>query len=192
MSSADDFVKMSFDDDLNTMPQSDKEKVRQVLISCVTLGIVDCVRKMCRTYAQEGKHHLVGLPVIHMRDIFDEDGWKEMDDFCRMFIGTSAERRAAMARCAHKGDYSSLYSTRLDSILYPPSNFLNDYSIASTVRDIVARELGKDGFSTCSVTLLEGHNVKQHTRESFFGGKKHFSYEEAPGTFYVIHVDVSW
>ena len=115
-----------------------------------------------------------------------------MDDFYRMFIGTSAERRAAMARCAHKSDCLSLYSTRLDSTLYPPSNFLNDYSSGSAVRDNVARELGKDGFSTCSVTLLEGHNVKERSREGFFGGKKYFSYEEAPGTFYVIHMDVSW
>ena len=183
---------MSFADELrNTRPQSAEEEERQVRIRYATSEIIRCVRNMCRNYANKGKHHLVGFPAIYN----GEDGkgaWREMDDFYRMFFGTSAERRAAMARCAYKDNYSR-YSTRLDSTLYPPSNFLNiDYSGGSTVRDNVARELGKDGFSTYSVTLLEGHNVKQHTREGFFGGKKHFSYEEAPGTFYVIHVDVSW
>lgn len=183
---------MSFADELrNTRPESAEEKERQHLVRIITDRIIRCVRNMCRTYAREGKHHLVGFPAIYMSDGYEENAWREMDDFYRMFIGTSAERRAAMARYAHKGDYSSL-STCLDSTLYPPSNSLNDYSSGSAVRDNVARELGKDGFSTCSVTLLEGHNVKERTREGFLGGKKHFSYEEAPGTFYVIHVDVSW
>lgn len=183
---------MSFADELrNTRPQSAEEKERQHLVRIITDRIIRCVRNMCRTYAREGKHHLVGFPAIYMSDRYEENAWREMDDFYRMFIGTSAERRTAMARYAHKGDYSSL-STRPDSTLYPPSNSLNDYSSGSAVRDNVARELGKDGFSTCSVTLLEGHNVKERTREGFLGGKKHFSYEEAPGTFYVIHVDVSW
>ena len=184
---------MSFADELrNTRPGSAEEQERQRLVRIITDRIIRCVRNMCRNYANKGKHHLVGFPAIYMSDGYEENDWRQMDDFYRMFIGTSAERRAAMARCAHKSDCLSLYSTRLDSTLYPPSNFLNDYSSGSAVRDNVARELGKDGFSTCSVTLLEGHNVKERSREGFFGGKKYFSYEEAPGTFYVIHMDVSW
>lgn len=186
---------MSFADELrNTRPGSTEEQERQNRIRCVTNKIIRCVRNMCRNYANKGKHHLVGFPAIYMSDGYEEDDWKEMNDFYRMFIGTSAERRAAMARCAHKSDCLPLYPTYLDSTLHRPSETLslNDYSSGSAVRDNVARELGKDGFSTCSVTLLEGHNVKERSREGFFGGKKHFSYEEAPGTFYVIHVDVSW
>ncbi len=184
---------MSFADELrNTRPGSAEEQDRQNRIRCVTDTIIRCVRNMCRTYAQEGKHRLVGFPAIYMSDGYEEDDWKQMDDFYRMFIGTSAERRAAMARCAHKSDWLPLYPAQLDSTLHRPSNFLNDYSSGSAVRDNVARELGKDGFSACSVTLLEGHDVKERRRNGFLDGKKHFSYEEAPGAFYVIHVDVSW
>ena len=56
---------MSFADELrNTRTQSAEEKERQYLVRIITDRIIRCVRNMCRTYAREGKHHLVGFPAI--------------------------------------------------------------------------------------------------------------------------------
>lgn len=182
---------MSFADELrNTRPESAEEKERQYLIRYSTNDIVRCVRNMCRAYAQAGKHRLAGFPVRYNSDGYYEDRWSKPDDpYYRMFFGTSAERRSAMAQESRKNSH---YGIPADVLLRPTYTW-EDHSTAETIRSNVARELGKDGFSSCSVTVLEGHNVQQRVREGFWGGGElHYSYTETPGTFYALHVDVSW
>ncbi len=206
---------MSFADELrNTRPRNYEQERLQREIN----EIVNTVRYKCSCCAESGGRRLTGFPHAAANDDDYATVWSISDLSQRprlyltyqIFFGSSAERKAAMARAACKldarGSKQPISGLCGHCVRTSHNRSNEEYELgcpvfacsfsnrseASAVRDAVARELGKDGFSTCSVSLLEGHNIKELCHTGFWDHETHYSYAEAPGTFYTLYVDVSW